>query len=295
MKKWGIFVATLFTFGSYAQQINYKVLKDNPADVNNAYLNLELLEFEMPMKNIKGGMAFCLGGSIYTNYRNKLGADVLFRRGWLNIFGVPRTQFELGGYYNFTSRTKVRNQRVILDHDKYVQNGVEYEETKFIKCPATNMRSLGVRGGFLTNKEGYEESRDLTTTSYKYSWSGLYAGILLTSQMNYRINTDLFGEAGAGFIRRYYADVCIHPFASLKELETGTKNTTTTIGRLGFRLGLEAMPADRRKMGQAPIYIRVEVGMRPLDGMYMLGAFGVNFKRKIKKLGVVEGVQRETE
>jgi hypothetical protein len=295
MKNLGLLAALLLSFGSFAQQVNYKVVKDDPADVNNAYLNLELLEFEMPINNIKGGMAFCLGGSLYANYRNKFGGDLVFRRGWLNLFGVPRTQFELGGYYNFKSRTKTRNQRVVLDYDKYTSGGMTYEETKFIKCPATNMRSLGVRAGFLTNKEGYEDERETDAPFYTYKWSGIYAGILLTSQMNYRIKTDAFGEAGAGFIRRYYLDACFHPFASLTDKETGEKNTTTKIGRLGVRMGMEAMPADRRKMGQSPIYIRVEAGIRPLDGIYMLGAFGVNFKRKINKLDVVQETKRETE
>jgi hypothetical protein len=295
MKKWGCIAAMLFAFGCYAQQVNYKVLKDNPLDVSNAYLNLELLQFEMPLNNLKGGMAFCIGGSVYTNYRNKFGADLVFRRGWLNFFGVPRTTFELGGFYNLTSRTKTRNQRVVLEYDKYTSGGYEYEETKFIKCPATNLRSLGVRAGFLTNKEGYEDSRVELSPMYKYSWSGIYAGILLTSQMNYRINTDTHGEAGAGFVRRYYLDASFHPFASLTDLETGNKNTTTKIGRLGVRAGLEAMPAERRKMKQAPVYIRVEVGMRPLDGLYMMGSFGVNFKRKFQKLGTVEAAPREKE
>lgn len=295
MKNAGIFVALFTFFGSYAQDnINYKVMWDRPADVCNAYLNLELLEFEMPIKNISG-MSFCLGGSVYVNYNNKFGADLLYRNGWLNLMGVTRRQFELGGFYNLNTRTKVRNQRVILDQDTWTSGSTEYTETKFIKCPATNMRSFGVRGGFLTNVEAYRDDRDggLEGT-YAYKWSGFYAGVLLTSQMNFRINTDKFGEAGAGFVRRFYADACIHPFASLTDIESETKNTTVKIGRLGFRVGCEAMPAERRKMKQAPIYIRVEAGMRPIDGIYMLGSFGINIKRKIPKLGVQE-VVRENE
>lgn len=294
MKKAGIFVALFSVFGSYAQNVNYKVVKDNPSDVCNAYLNLELLEFEMPLSNFSG-TSFCLGGSVYVNYHNKFGADLLYRNGWLNFSGVTRRQFEIGGFYNLSSRTKTRSQRVVLDQDKWTSGDKEYTETKFIKCPATNMRSLGVRGGFLTNTEAYEDEREggLEGT-FAYKWSGFYAGIQLTSQMNFQIETDSYGRVGTGFVRRYYADACIHPFASLSDPESGTKNTTAKIGRLGFRVGCEAMPAERRKMKQAPIYIRIEGGMRPLDGIYMLGAFGINIKRKIPKLGVQE-VVRENE
>jgi len=289
----GFIVASLLGTGALAQNVNYKVLKDNPADVANFFVNVELLEFELPIKNIKG-TSFCLGLNSYANYNNKFGAEIAFRRGYLNLGGTARTQFELGGFFNFKSKVKVRNQKVVLDSKEWTTNSTTYTETKFIKCPAQNLRSLGVRGGFLTNKEAYEDESGALTGTYRYGWTGVYAGILLTSQMNYRINSDQFGEAGAGFIRRYYADVLIHPFASLTDIENDKKATNASIGRLGFRLGLEAMPAERRKMGQAPVYFKIEVGMRPLDGIYMMGSFGVSIKRKLPKLGIQE-TKRETE
>jgi len=289
----GFLAASLIATSVGAQQVNYKVTKDNPADVANFFVNLELLEFELPIKNITG-TSFCLGLNTYVNYNNKFGGEAAFRRGYLSLGGVPRTQFEIGGFFNFKSKVKTRNQKVVLETNEYTQGNTKYTETKFLKCPAQNMRSLGVRAGFLTNKEAYEDENDALGRNYAYRWTGVYAGILLTSQMNYRINTDSFGEAGAGFIRRYYADVMIHPFASLTDNETSKKLANASIGRIGFRLGLEAMPADRRKMGQSPVYFKVEVGMRPLDGIYMMGSFGVSIKRKLPKLGIQE-TKRETE
>lgn len=292
MKRMGLIIAAILTGTiGFAQNINYKVIQDNPEDVSNLYINFDILQFEMPLNNITG-MSFCVGANAYASYKNKFGAEIGFRRGWLNLHGVPRTNFELGGFFNFSSRIKTRSQRVILDVDKYTSGNMEYTNTKFIKCPAQNLRLIGARAGFLTNKELYKDERDVLSGTYTYRWTGLYAGIQLTSQMNYRINTDLFGEAGAGFVRRFYADVTFHPFASLTDQESGTKSNTS-IGRLGFRLGVVAMPAERRKI-QAPIYIRIEGGMRPLDGIYMMGSFGINIKRKLPKLGIQE-TRRETE
>lgn len=289
-----IIFALTFTFGSltFGQEVQYKITKDDPTDVNNFYVNFDLLQTEFPLKNISG-TSFAIGVSPYACYNNKFGAEATFRRGWLNLLGVPRVNFEIGGFYNLTQKTKTRNQRVILSQDEYTSGGKDYVETKSIKVPAQNMRSIGVRAGFLTNKETYgPDDHPTLTETYDYRWSGIYTGIQLTSQMNLRMNTDNFGEAGSGFIRRYYADVTFHPIASLREIGSTTK-LNTSIGRIGVRCGLIAMQAERRKM-QAPIYIKTEIGFRPLDGAFMNVSFGVNIKRKLNKLGVQE-VKRETE
>lgn len=277
---------------AFGQDVKYKITKDNPKDVNNFYVNLDLLQTEFPLNNISG-TSFGIGISPYACYNNKFGAEATFRRGWLNLVGIPRVNFELGGFLNFTQKTITRNQKVVLDVKEWESAGRKYTETKFIRVPAQNMRSLGIRGGFLTNKETYAPDNNATLTgTYDYRWTGIYAGIQLTSQMNLRMNTDNFGEAGAGFIRRYYADITIHPVASIRDLSTDSK-VNTSIGRIGVRCGLIAMPAERRKM-QAPIYIKTEIGFRPLDGAFMNLSFGVNFKRKLNKLGVEE-IKRETE
>ena len=277
---------------AFAQDVKYKITKDNPKDVNNLYVNLDLLQTEFPLNNI-AGTSFGIGISPYACYNNKFGAEATFRRGWLNLTGVPRVNFELGGFLNFSQRTITRNQKVVLDVKEWESAGKKYTETKFIKVPAQNMRSLGLRAGFLTNKETFAPDNHPTLTgTYDYRWTGIYAGIQLTSQMNLRMNTDNFGEAGAGFVRRYYFDVTLHPAASLRDVNTDSK-VSTSIGRIGVRCGLIAMPAERRKM-QAPIYIKTEIGFRPLDGAFMNLSFGVNIKRKLNKLGVEE-VKRETE
>jgi len=292
MKTGLIALGLLFGTTAIAQDIQYKITKDNPTDVGNFYVNFDLLQTELPLNNVTG-TSFAIGISPYACYNNKFGAEATFRRGWLNLAGPARLNFELGGFLNLTQRTITRNQKVILSQQEWTSGNTKYTETKFIRVPAQNMRSMGVRGGFLTNKETYAPDDDpILTETYLYKWTGIYAGIQLTSQMNLQMNTDLFGEAGHGFIRRYYADVTFHPMASLRELESDTK-VSTSIGRIGFRCGLIAMPAERRKI-QAPIYIKTELGIRPLDGPFMNLSFGVNIKRKMNKLGVQE-VTRETE
>lgn len=295
MKNWILFVtAVALSTTLFGQQVSYKVAKDNPKDVPNAFLNVELLHMEMPLANILGS-SFCLGGNVYVNYHNRLGVEATFRRGWLNLIGVKRYQFEAGGFLNLRSKAKVKNQKVVLSSKSYSSGGKTYTETKSIQCPALRLKTFGVRGGFFTNQEAfeYEDKIASSRTTYQYRWSGIYLGILSTRQMNYRINTDNFGECGAGFIRRFYADVTIHPFASLDTIQASDPVYTGKIGRIGYRAGVEVMPANRRKI-QKSIYIKMEAGWRPMDTYFLMCSMGFNIKRTFKKLGVEED-KREVE
>ena len=155
MKTLFLSLGLIVGFNSFAQDnVSYKITKDNPADVNNLYINLDLLQTELPLNNV-AGTSFGIGISPYACYNNRFGAEATFRRGWLNLVGVPRTNFEFGGFFNLTNKTITRNQKVILDTKEWTSGDTKYTETKFIKVPAQNMRSLRVRGGFLTNKETF--------------------------------------------------------------------------------------------------------------------------------------------
>lgn len=293
MKNWNILLVFLIPacFG-LAQDVNYKIIKDQPDDIANLWVNFELLQFELPVKNMSG-TSFGLGVNSVVNYKNKLGGEATFRRSYLTLGKKPRLQFELGGFYNLISKTKTRNQKVVLDSKSYSSGGKTYTETKFIKVPGSVMKSYGVRAGFDYNREFLEARMEDHgfTGDFTYGFGGLYLGGLITTQMNMRINTDNFGTAGTGFVRRYYADLLIHPIRSLKDAVTETPYTATKPGVIGWRAGVEFLPPEPRKVQGHAMYFKVEVGMRPLDGFFMMGSFGFSFKRKIAKLGTFRPVR----
>lgn len=291
LKLMGIFC--LLTGWSIGQTVNYKVIKDQPEDVPNYWINLELLQFELAYKNMSGGN-FGLGINSVINYNNKMGAEVTFRRSYLTLLdNTNRTQFELGAYYHLFSKTKIRSQKVVLSSRSYSSGGRNYTETKSIQVPGTVLKSLGLRAGLGYNSIPFEaEQEDHNFTGkFKLQTFGLYAGILNTKQMNLRIDTDNFGVCGTGFVRRYYLDVLFNPVRSMVEIGTDIKNETNKPGVFGFRGGVEFLLPEPRKIHGNAMYTKIEAGMRPYEGVYVMGSFGFSFKRKSAKLGRFEPVR----
>lgn len=289
-----LFVLLLSAFSSRAQDVQYKIIKDQPDDAANLWINFELVQFELPLKNFDG-TSFNLGLSSVVNYQNKLGAEATFRRSYLTLGKKPKLQFEIGGFYNLGSKTKIRSQKVVLDSDTYTSGGKTYTSTKFIKVPASIMRSYGVRAGFDYNREflGADLENHGFEGEFTYQFGGLYLGGLITSQMNMRINTDDYGTAGNGFVRRFYVDLLINPIRKLTDNATDLAYTANRPGMLGFRTGIEYLHPEPRKVQGNALYYKIEVGMRPMDGFYMMGSFGFSFKRKVPALGVFKPVREK--
>lgn len=278
---------------SFGQTVNYKIIKDQPDDVANYWINFELLQFELAYKNMSGGN-FGLGLNSVVNYHNKMGAEFTFRRSYLTLLeGANRTQFEIGAFYNLISRTKTRSQKVVLSSRSYSSGGKTYTETKSIQVPGTVLKSLGLRGGLAYNSIPFEAELEEHEFAgkFKIQTFGLYAGILNTKQMNLKINTDDFGTKGTGFVRRYYLDVLFNPVRSMVELNTDIKNETNKPGVFGFRGGVEFLLPEPRKVHGNSMYTKIEAGMRPYEGVYVMGSFGFSFKRKSAKLGKFEPIR----
>lgn len=277
----------LFSTWGYSQTVNYKILKDEPEDVVNYWVNLELLQMDLSFKNMNGG-SLGLGLNSVVNYKNKMGAEALFRRSYLVLGSkeVPRSQLELGAFYHLFSKRKSVKQKVVLDTKSYSSGGKTYTSTKSIKVPGTKLKSYGVRAGFAYNKEYLETTVEDHgfAGKYKYQTTGLYAGLLHTSQMVLKIDTDNFGRCGTGFVRRYFADLLFNPVRSIRDVTTDVKDQTNDVGMIGWRVGVEFLQPEPRKLHGNAMYTKVELGQRPMDGYYMMFSFGFSFKRKVAAL-----------
>ena len=267
-----------------AQTVNYKTIKDTPEDAANLFINFEILQVEAALNNISGS-SLNLGISSLYHYKNKFGIEGTFRKSYLSLGLTGHTQIAAGVFYNFASITKVRTQKIVLDTKSYTRGGNKYTETTSLKVPATVLKSYGVRFGMDYTSEFLEA--DLAVHGfagdYNYKTTGIYIGFLNTKQMNFTMDTDLFGFAGERFIRRYYLDGMIYPGKNITSSPGGVRYTGPTIGsNFGFRAGVEFLSPEPRKVHGNAFYTKLEVGMRPLDGVYMMVAIGVSFKRKLK-------------
>lgn len=269
----------------HAQTVNYKTIKDSPEDAANLHINFEILQLEASLKNMSGSSLNLGLNSVY-NYKNKFGAEATFRKSYFTLDGdIGHTQIGAGVFYNFASIKKVRSQKIVLDTKSIRSGGKTYTSTTSMKVPATVLKSYGVRFGMDYTSEFLEA--DLLVHGfagdYKYKTTGIYVGFLNTKQMNTQIDTDAYGLASERFIRRYYLDGLIYPGKNITDATTNVRYTGPTIGSVfGWRAGVEFLAPEPRKIQRNALYTKVELGMRPLDGLYVMVSFGISFKRKLQ-------------
>jgi hypothetical protein len=270
---------------SKAQNITYKVIKDQPDDAANYYVNFGLLDMGLNTKNLSGSyLGFSLSGMAHV--KNKLGGEFTFRRSYLSFGDGPYSQFELGGFYHLASKSKIKNQKIVLSSKSRSYGGKTYTETISMKVPASRMKSYGVRGGLVRFKEFLEAETDKHgfTGDYMMRSTGLYGGLLMTTQANAKVHTKEYGIRGTGYIRRNYVDVLFTPVRSIRDFNTEVENEINKPGVLGWRIGVEFLNPEPRKMQGNAIYQKFEIGNRPYNGYYFMYSLGINFKRKVKSL-----------
>lgn len=298
MRHWKeLLIVTLLSSFSFGQgSVTYKVIKDQPDDAANYWINVGFLDMGLASKNMEGYGLLGISLNSVVNYKNKFGGEFTARKYYLNLSGVSGGNFEIGGYYHLFSKQKVKNQRVVLSSKSSYSGGKTYTETISMKVPGTIMRSFGVRAGFTRQKNGYTSD---SLTSYGHSetaqfrGTGLYAGILLTGQMNLKTHTSEYGIRGFGKVRRTYLDVVFTPVRKLTDDASGAeiKDKELQPGALGFRLGVEFLQPEPRKVQGNAIYQKFEIGSHPLNGYYFMYSFGYNFKRKVKAMNSFKAVR----
>lgn len=286
MKYWKhITVFTLFSFFAQGQSLTYKVIKDTPDDIANYWVNVGLMDLGFGLDNKGYGL---LGVSLNTvvHYKNKVGGEFTFRKYYLSLSedNQTGTHIELGGFYHLGSKSKTKNQKVILSQ----KSDGKSTTTVSMKIPATIQRSFGIRAGFSMVNEGLEatpENHDVAAeTSLLSRSAGLYAGLLMTSAVNMKSHTQEYGIKGAGFVRRNYLDVLIYPVNKITDLSGNEYTGTIKKGVIGFRLGVEFLQPEPKKVQGSAMFQKLEIGSRPIDGYYMMYSVGFNFKRKVKSM-----------
>ena len=289
-----ITLVSLLSFQLFGQEITYKVTKDQPDDVANYFINVGLIDAGFALDNPGFGLAALSLNSV-VHYKNKVGGEFTYKKYLFSLADVnePGSIFELGGFYNLGSKTKSKKQKVVLAGNK------KENQTTF-SIPATVMRSLGVRAGFNTKNnvvQGDSTKQGFQGSVY-YKSSGLYAGILITSQLNLKCHTSQYGIKGAGFYKRTYIDILFNPIRTVTAIEGVTSNylegTSDKAGALGFRVGFEFMQPEPKKVTGSAKYQKIELGMRPWDGYYVSYTLGFNYKRKVKAMSSFK-VVREME
>ena len=282
-----------------AQMVNYKILKDDPKDVTNLWVGVELMNFDIGFKNIHG-LSFSSGIWATADYKERINAEVALRYGWLTmgkLVGGPEIknhhQIELGGAYALRKTTKTKSTNVILSQStSYTGDGKKVTTTKSIKIPATRISALGARGGLYSigGAFGTDDYPVITEDIINYSMSGIYVGLFQATTYNVFINTDTDGKAAKSKRTKFYADLLFVPLQTARFKGIDYKPVISA-GSIGWRVGLQAMPMELRKVQNLDVKTRgmvigAEVGIRPYDGIYVAGTWTICvIRKKLSKLG----------
>jgi hypothetical protein len=296
---------------TYAQNaVQYKLIKDDPRDVTNFSMALDLANFNAPFFGEFAGMSFDAGIWGTGMYKQKAGFDYTFRSGWFSFGRLAagkeynrRTQIELGGYLTLNSRNVSSTapitlaSRVVAKTDKGQTNEITY-----VKVPVTKWIHSGVRAGFLVYRTVAGAGRDENGNNINgrpdyanLNSSGFYIGWYRNAIKNAAISTDQYAIKSRQDNWRWYADVLILPIHTISQPGASSNiNDLYSKNPVGFRIGLQTLPIMKRKEAKksgvdkkfAMLSWQMEVGVRPYEGLYASATWAISILNlKSKALG----------
>lgn len=268
---------------TYAQ--NFKVIKDEPKDCANLWINFELLQFEVNMNNARASNLGA-GLSAIFQVKNRFGIEFAARHSYyqLHFKGTSRFQLEGGGFLNFAQFTKSKTRSL-----------------SGFKPNVKSLVSIGARAGYASNKESLMDkplvsgwgSQKYGGGDFKYQFGGIYAGLLFSGQRNYQIST-ANGVKGYNILKRYYIDFLFYPTQVLTDRSSGSLYPGFKPSPFGGRFGYERLYPEKKKNFGGASYLKLEVGYRPVDGVYFMLTYGISWKEKFGKLnGFVQEREKE--
>jgi hypothetical protein len=316
MKKLQLIVLFMgITWGSVAQTVNYKVIKDEPIEPKVS-VNLDIFNIDINTKIKRlqvDNISFNLGTFGHVMPVNFAGVDFNIHKSWLVAgklgFKEYPGNFELnlGGFFFFTNRTVTKlKTRVVLKSSSSTYNNKTVTTTTFIEMPAQKQKRFGVRGG-IYQKSGpfnFEDFSDDPNDNFdppppfeyaKYFSFGFYGGLLWRNITNITIETDQYGKCGTSGGTDVYLEAMVIPvnkFTALDPLYTGPKDATALIkgvgseAPVGFRIGFKKYQVEKKaitgkKFGRAGI---AEFGYRPYIGWFASAGVAITLVKSTKPM-----------
>lgn len=288
---------------NYGQQIEYKVLSNEPPKTPRFSLNTDFIHIDMMYRTLDG---YSLNAALWGHFEpveEKIGLQYLFRKsyfafGRLGNKSFPgNTEIEAGGYYVINSRLQSKPTKIVL---KKEYKGSEYninaqgaivetrnETTTFIRIPAEHKKLFMARGGFYFKQHG-------NSTDYidgfagpdyvKFTSVGLYAGVNFRDISSVFIDTDEFGVQFNSIGRDIYLDLMILPVNTFANIENGDNvndeiKSEVSALPIGFRAGYRLFQVDKKKKTGKLLGIcgNLEAGYKPFIGFTLTAGCGFTF------------------
>jgi hypothetical protein len=311
-----LLILGLFVIEGKSQSVSYNVLEDDP-ESKNLFISINVMDATVYTPNT--GLAF----NIYANaFIGKVfQADIDFKKAYTDdnagaVFapqGLKKySHFRVGGAFNLSSRTRVRDTRVVLSSFR----GGNYTHTRYINVPANRRSIWALRGGlqsFFQNcqvdndpfrtyggndiqykdangdLQYIDDNMNYETVNYTMRSTGFYAGIDYKNLVNIKIKPEGYEEKRTTTRNNFYLDALVTPVVTyeLKPNEKQGQYNGVDINidenkrsKLGWRFGWQY---DTGKW--AGFSMKAEVGQqpgRPDDKWFLSAGIGLHIGGKLK-------------
>lgn len=259
---------------SQAQEVRYKVKKDDPMDFKNFMLHLDPMMVDCYLTNITAGVAgradymvgkiFDISAQIRRPYwdmnefflsDNKSDGD----DGYFSKNIKPTSYLEGTFQLHILDRVKPTNHRIVFYKSTSQSGNYQVTTTRFVDIPGSARKIMSLRGGAVWHNTAVdfdgafnkENDFSIDTGSTMYLTSGgtmlrsmvVYGGLSTQTIANFKVLTDKYGMKYATPWNTFYVDFMFAPVLSLadvmnnKTLGPEFKVTNSNMKRTGWRLG----------------------------------------------------------
>lgn len=290
MKTKFILIASLFFALSANAQKTYqfKILKDDPNSVSENMVTLNLAHAHFSKREaLKAGM----GAEVIWGLGNKIQVQTHFMYYYLSInsAGGPNLDFEPGGAFTLSEKTRTKDLKVILNYSESsttVGNvRTTTKEVNYIPTTGNVLSKTKVRGGLYVKRSGVDVSTTPARALTVNTALGVYGGMEFTKQACLFSEIDGAKGVTSGYTR-IYLDGMILPVSKYQSA------AATKPGIFGARFGFATYFNPNKKKNAEygklnhyqvypTIYFKSEVGFRGGEGYFFnLGAGLTVFKNR---------------
>lgn len=239
MKKKFFLIFCLSVFITQAQEVNYKIVNDDPLDLKKLDISANftmggLIPLAGNTEESSDESDVTFGYNLRASYfpiQKKFGAEIISQSTIGLINSKSFSRFNLVGTYALLSKKKKKNLPFVLTESNTFRGGAIRTETQSIRTDRTIQTNVELRGGYVKTK-GVTGRVEIEGRSmvFDYKSNGLSVGIQLRNFYNQEI------KIGSGYYENsrvwiLYADAFImsSPEYTLKSTVTGIQPTPQEI------------------------------------------------------------------
>ena len=278
----------VISFSANAQNVNYKIIKDNPDEIQKLFIYLNVADFDATsFKEEELETSMNLGVALEAKYlmSDKLSFDSKFNFKYLPLKGDNMGfDFELGGQFNFISKYKTPestniNLGRIESYDEV--------ETTYVAIPNAGKTKIhySARDGLIFNQlpTTYNNPNTSKSESVMVNTFGVYAGVSTENWRNLLVellDLEKRNKRNTSVYFNFYGDL-IFGSSTISNIE----NTDILGGGVGYRVGAdlirsmakgsETFNMKGRKGISSLRRVRLELGSMPATGFYLKATLAI--------------------